>query len=44
MVINFVTFPLIVLIKIVRVIKNIFFGTGFAINNKPSLKKENSYE
>ena len=40
---NFVTFPLIVLIKIVQVIKNIFFGTGFVINNKPPLKKENSY-
>ena len=40
---NFVTFPLIVLIKIVQVIKNIFFGTEFVINNKPPLKKENSY-
>ena len=34
---NFVTFPLIALIKIVQVIKNIFFGTGFVINNKPPL-------
>ena len=40
---NFVTFPLIVLIKIVQVIKNIVFGTRFVINNKPPLKKENSY-
>ena len=36
---NFVTFPLIVLIKIVQVIKNIFLGTGFVINNKPPLNK-----
>ena len=40
---NFVTFPFILLIKIVQVIKNIFFGTEFVINNKPPLKKENSY-
>ena len=33
---NFVTFPLIVLIKIVQVIKNIFFGTGFVtLHGKP---------
>ena len=33
---NFVTFPLIVLIKIVQVIKNIFFGTGFVtLHRKP---------
>ena len=36
---NFVTFSLIVLIKIVQVIKNIFLGTGFVINNKPPLNK-----
>ena len=36
---NFVTFPLIVLIKIVQVIKNIFLGTGFVINNKRPLNK-----
>ena len=36
---NVVTFPLIVLIKIVQVIKNIFLGTGFIINNKPPLNK-----
>ena len=35
---NFVTFPLIVLIKIVQVIKNIFVETEFVINNKPPLK------
>ena len=40
---NFVTFPLIVLIEIVQVIKYIFFRTGFFIVNKPPLKKENSY-
>ena len=40
---HFVTFPLIVLIKIVPVIKNIFFETGFVNNNKRSFKKENSY-
>ena len=39
---NFVTFPLIVLIKIMQVIKNMFFETGFVIK-KPPLKKENSY-
>ena len=26
-----------------QVIKNIFFKTGFVIDNKPPLKKENSY-
>ena len=26
-----------------QVIKNIFFETGFVINNKPPFKKENSY-
>ena len=36
---DFVTFPLIVLLKIVHVIKNVFFKTGFVINNKPPLKK-----
>ena len=36
---NFVTFPLIVLIKIVQVIKNNFLGTGFVINNKLPLNK-----
>ena len=30
-------------IKIVQVIKNIFFETGFVIDNKPPFKKENSY-
>ena len=35
---NFVAFPLIVLIKILHVIKNIFIETGFVINNKPPLK------
>ena len=39
---NFGTFPLIVLIKIVQAIKN-FFGTGFVINNILPLKKDNSY-
>ena len=39
---NFVTFLLIVLIKVVQVIKNIFFETGFVTNNKPPFKKENS--
>ena len=39
---NFVTFPLIVLIKTVEIIKN-FFGNGFAINSKQQLKKENSH-
>ena len=39
---NFVTFLLIVLIKVVQVIKNIFFETGFVANNKPPFKKENS--
>ena len=38
--VNFDTFPLIVLIKIVQVIKHIFFETGFFINNKLSLKKK----
>ena len=37
---NFVTFPLIVLIKIVQVIVNIFVETEFVINNKPPLKKK----
>ena len=36
---NFVTFPLIVVNKIVQVIKNIFFETGFVTNNKPPFKK-----
>ena len=40
---NFVTFPLIVFIKIVQVIKNFFSETGFVINNKLPFKKENSY-
>ena len=40
---NFVTFPLIVLIKIVQVFKNIVFETEFVIKNKPPFKKENSY-
>ena len=40
---NFVTFLRIVLIKIVQVIKNVFFETGFVINNKSPFKKENSY-
>ena len=40
---HFVTFPLIILIKIVPVIKNIFFETGFVNNNKRPFKKENSY-
>ena len=39
---NFVTFLLIVLIKIVQVIKNIFFETGFVTNNKQPFKKKNS--
>ena len=40
---NFGTFPLIVLIKNVQVIKNIFFEIVFVVTNKLSLKKENSY-
>ena len=40
---NFVTFPLIVLIKIVQIIKNTIFETGFVINDKPLFRKENSY-
>ena len=40
---NFVGFPLIVVNRIAQVIKNIFFETGFIINNKPPFKKENSY-
>ena len=36
---NFVTFPLIVLIKIEEVTKNIFVKTEFVINNKPPFKK-----
>ena len=36
---NSVTFPLIVLIKFVQVIKIIAFKTGLVINNKPPLKK-----
>ena len=36
---NFVTFDLKVLIKIVRVIKNIFFETGLIINSKSPVKK-----
>ena len=40
---NSVKFPLIVLINFVQVIKNIVFETGFVINDKPPLKKENSY-
>ena len=39
------TFPLIVLIKIVQIIKITFFETRFVINNTtiPPLKKDNSY-
>ena len=40
---NFGTFPLIVLIEIVQVIKNIFFETVYVITNKLSLIKDNSY-
>ena len=40
---NSVKFPLIVLINFVQVIKNIVFETGFVVNDKPPLKKENSY-
>ena len=40
---NFAIFPLLVAIKIVQVVKNIFFETGFVINNKLPFKKENSY-
>ena len=37
---NFVTFPLTVVNKIVQVLKNIFFKTGFVINNKATFKKQ----
>ena len=40
---NFGTFPLIVLIEIVQVIKNIFFVSLYVITNKLSLIKDNSY-
>ena len=40
---NLVKFPLIVLTKIVQVIKNISWEAGFVINDKPPIKKENSY-
>ena len=36
---NFVTFPLIVLIKIFQVIKNMFIEILFVINNQPPIKK-----